>query len=739
MYRPGKIMKSGGGPAPTSRTAFIDLTRDADGNEVADYLEADQAWEELPEHIGDMHEPRHFHQLTLLPDGRVAATGGNWYGNGNDDHSPDNSCFTTAECETPAREINQIECSDDVPCPCGLACSTFPADRDRDPGSDPIRTCSPANNKCYATKTAEIWDPDTKQWSPCADTLPASEDNPRMYHSSALLLRDASVISMGGGQRGGLEDQNNAQVFRPPYGNAGTAPTIVLNNQAVSYGATIEVEQTNSEAVSIAGFNLVRLGSVTHSFNMEQRFVPLDPLPPAGDLWSIAAPASPNTAPAGWYMLFAIGGNGVPSQGEYLRLTDETTIEWVCAPNALSVSERGCLPAAGPACGSGSTNVPLSPPSLGGSNVGWAVHTPPARIEDPLNPTVDDLALVRGQCLRACELEWQNEPGVTANCGVSTAFATPSMRAITSASTRATITASHAQGQGIFASTVLSCDLDSSCCSAFDEAVCAAIVDRPTPSASVLGRAEAYRSPWRSSTSSLAFITNQGTWTRSLSGSAGFSPCRDGNTTGACPFYLGSLTATTTSGITPSAQCSDGTIVPFPISALTVELQQPAIGVARRNSTERGFPPGGLVMEVRATIGGQLFTHRQVTNAVVKGSQTAGTLGLSNVDSTLVLPCGNGTTTVTARLNLNSNAPTGSPPTASITVPSKVTCGVPRNLTATVSDPNNDLVSTRWLVDGVLLASSVTSVTFTGAHELSVRARDARGATTTAKKVISCL
>ncbi len=77
--------------------------------------------------------------------------------------------------------------------------------------------------------------------------------------------------------------------------------------------------------------------------------------------------------------------------------------------------------------------------------------------------------------------------------------------------------------------------------------------------------------------------------------------------------------------------------------------------------------------------------------------------------------------------------------TATITVPSQVTCGVPRTLTATTSDPNSDIASTRWLVDGVLLASSVSSVTFTGAHELSVRVRDSRGATTTAKKVVSCL
>ncbi|MBK8240979.1 MAG: hypothetical protein IPK74_36135 [Deltaproteobacteria bacterium] len=105
----------------------------------------------------------------------------------------------------------------------------------------------------------------------------------------------------------------------------------------------------------------------------------------------------------------------------------------------------------------------------------------------------------------------------------------------------------------------------------------------------------------------------------------------------------------------------------------------------------------------------------------------------------LTLPCNGGTTDVIARLDLRSTTATGVPPTAAITVPNQVTCGVSRALTATVSDANNDLVSTRWLVDGKLLAASVTSVVFTETHELAVRARDARGATTTVKKVVSCL
>jgi hypothetical protein len=358
---------------------------------------------------------------------------------------------------------------------------------------------------------------------------------------------------------------------------------------------------------------------------------------------------------------------------------------------------------------------------------------------EPQSPTTADLALVRGLCQTACQNEWQNEPGVTATCTAATAFATPTTRALTSPSTLATVADAHAHGEGVFAGTTLGCELESTCCTAFDEAVCGAKSMRPTPSASVLGRGEAYRVSWSTSSSNLQITTNLGTWTRALSGSAGFSPCRDGNATAACPFYLGSMTATTTGSITPSAQCSDGTVVTIPFSSVRLDLEQPTIGVARQGTTERGFTPGGLLPKTRATVAGVTHSRRQVNNAVVKGTQNGATLALSNLTSTITLPCGTGTTTLTAKVTLNSSSATGAPPTATITVPSQVACGSPRALSATISDPNNDIVSTRWLVDGTLLASTVSSVTFTGTHELSVRVRDVRGATTTAKKVVSCL
>ena len=73
-----------------------------------------------------------------------------------------------------------------------------------------------------------------------------------------------------------------------------------------------------------------------------------------------------------------------------------------------------------------------------------------------------------------------------------------------------------------------------------------------------------------------------------------------------------------------------------------------------------------------------------------------------------------------------------------ITTPSTVSCGTSTALTATASDPDGDLASVRWFVDGVLMAPTTTSMVFTGTHELRAVARDARGGATTAKKVVSC-
>jgi hypothetical protein len=161
----------------------------------------------------------------------------------------------------------------------------------------------------------EIWSPDTGQWQVMNDM-----QIDRQYHSVALLLPDATVLSAGGGYCGtcyeeGYEEQN-AEIFSPPYlfsegATPATRPQIGLAPESIDYDAMFSL--TTPDAASIARVHLVKLGSVTHSMNQDQRLIPLS-FRREGNALRISGPATRNIAPPGHYMLFILNNDGVPSE-----------------------------------------------------------------------------------------------------------------------------------------------------------------------------------------------------------------------------------------------------------------------------------------------------------------------------------------------------------------------------------------------------------------------------------------
>jgi hypothetical protein len=179
------------------------------------------------------------------------------------------------------------------------------------------------NNGVYA---AELWDPDTGQWSTVA-----SMQVTRQYHSTSLLLPDGRVVASGGGICGTCDSvgylAKNAEVFSPPYlfkqdgsGDLAPRPTITSAPAAVPYDAPFSI--TTPDAASIEDVALVRLGAVTHSVNMEQRYVPLSFTEDGGTI-EATAPVNANVAPPGVYMLFVIDSNGVPSVAEMVEVNPD--------------------------------------------------------------------------------------------------------------------------------------------------------------------------------------------------------------------------------------------------------------------------------------------------------------------------------------------------------------------------------------------------------------------------------
>jgi galactose oxidase len=228
------------------------------GAEVIDLEAANPTWRPT----ADMHFPRRQHNATILPDGTVLVTGGS-----------------------------------------------------RHAGFNNLGPGQPVH-------LAELWNPATETWV----TL-ASEDVDRCYHSVAVLLPDATVLSGGGGeyrpdgslnQNDPKDSHRDAQIFSPPYLFKGPRPRIDAAPASVNYDAEFDV--TTAQAGSIGRVSWIRLPSVTHSFDQNQRINFLK-FKVGGGKVTVTAPANADLCPPGHYMLFILDTAGVPSAERLVTTT----------------------------------------------------------------------------------------------------------------------------------------------------------------------------------------------------------------------------------------------------------------------------------------------------------------------------------------------------------------------------------------------------------------------------------
>lgn len=170
------------------------------------------------------------------------------------------------------------------------------------------------NDAADAVLPAEMWNPRTGQW-----TTMASMNVPRLYHSTAVLLPDGRVLSAGGGAPAPVNGTSNYTVefFSPPYLFNGARPTITNAPASVQYGQKFFVQ--TPDAAEVVKATWVRLSSVTHAFNMNQRISHLAVAKTGAGVY-MAAPRDPNLTPPGHYMLFLINGRGVPSIAKIVQI-----------------------------------------------------------------------------------------------------------------------------------------------------------------------------------------------------------------------------------------------------------------------------------------------------------------------------------------------------------------------------------------------------------------------------------
>ena len=141
------------------------------------------------------------------------------------------------------------------------------------------------------------------------------EDGRRL--ESVELLRDGRVLHTGSGDAAGKVNHYDAEIFSPPYLFKGARPYISSAPATLNYGETFFVGTANAGTISRVTW--IRLGSVTHAFDSNQRLNQLSFRQAPGGL-SVTAPASSNLAPPGHYMLFILNGNGVPSVARIIKI-----------------------------------------------------------------------------------------------------------------------------------------------------------------------------------------------------------------------------------------------------------------------------------------------------------------------------------------------------------------------------------------------------------------------------------
>ncbi len=186
-------------------------------------------------------------------------------------------------------------------------------------------------------------DPSTKSlnadlYDPASNTFSSAGANvyTRLYHTVGLLLPDATVWLAGGNPTRGSYEAH-MEIYQPPYlfnsdGSLATRPSIASAPATIGWGGSFSV--STPDAANISQAVLVRPGSSTHSFDLDQRLVGMSFTAGSGSL-TVTAPPNANIAPPGYYMLFLINNQGVPSTAAFVLLNGSGSAP---APSVTSVS-----------------------------------------------------------------------------------------------------------------------------------------------------------------------------------------------------------------------------------------------------------------------------------------------------------------------------------------------------------------------------------------------------------------
>ena len=160
-----------------------------------------------------------------------------------------------------------------------------------------------------------LFDPVANTWSPMANLASV-----RMYHSVMILLPNGKVMMSGWANDA---SSGTIELYSPPYLFKGARPVITSVPASVAYGSTFTI--ATPDAAAVTRVTLVKPMAVTHQTETNQRVIELsflhDHVHPNNLIATAPDGGSPHAfAPKGYYMLFVLNGNGVPSVAKWIHL-----------------------------------------------------------------------------------------------------------------------------------------------------------------------------------------------------------------------------------------------------------------------------------------------------------------------------------------------------------------------------------------------------------------------------------
>ena len=179
---------------------------------------------------------------------------------------------------------------------------------------------------------ASVFNPALNSFTPVA-----ADPVGRNYHSEALLLPDGRVMTLGSNPANkatGAEGwETRISIYTPSYLQHGAGPVVSLIDGFANtledegrvnkttqweYGTTHQLTYTSPSAIKSAV--LIRPAAVTHSSDPNQREVALEVTGGESGLLNVRLPSNPNLTPPGYYMMFLVDSQGVPSAAQWIHV-----------------------------------------------------------------------------------------------------------------------------------------------------------------------------------------------------------------------------------------------------------------------------------------------------------------------------------------------------------------------------------------------------------------------------------